>query len=337
MALKTALALSRFYAARLPHFLKLLGSELAKEDEESVECMNMVKITLSSLRRYKRNVMRTKLFSILFLTFTQTYLFFSSFGGNFSQVLSNGVLRKNHRPVLHETTKTILDLEEQIVSSLVGCTDITDDERYHLLRRLTSASGSRNVSKAPPLSDRDWNLGRLYIALAVLTTMDETSPDLQLRLYPVENTSDPCLLSTLFKCIKVLGLPEFVPTFDADAGSEDNDTYMTVLSSLCIFAHLVQPRQFVKLQLDMMGLVLDHSELESSLGRDWWACMSKELSQEFTVRQVFTLMDLVMSHEVYCLWDVCMKKSGLTYEVLPPLSFSSSHSPSARLVAHWLF
>ncbi|KFH66183.1 hypothetical protein MVEG_08284 [Podila verticillata NRRL 6337] len=265
MALKTALALSRFYAARLPHFLKLLGSELAKEDEESIECMNMVKITLSSLR---------------------------------SQVLSNGVLRKNHRPVLHETTKTILDLEEQIVSSLIGCTDITDDERYRLLRRLTSASGSRNVSEVPPLSDRDWNLGRLYISLAVLTTMDETSPDLQLRLYPMENTSDPCLLSTLLKCIRAVGLPEFVPAFDADAGSEDNDKYMTVLSSLCIFAHLVQPRQFVKLQLDMMGLVLDHSELEASLGRDWWACMSKDLGQEFTVRQVFTLMDLLESFPV---------------------------------------
>lgn len=246
------------------------------------------------------------------------------------------VLRKNHRPVLHETTKTILDLEEQIVCSLIGCTDLTDDERYRLLCHLTSASGSRNVSEAPPLSDRDWNLGRLYIALAVLTTMDEASPDLQLRLYPVENTSDPSLLSTLLKCIKALGLSEFVPAFDADAGSEDNDTYLTVLSSLCIFSHLLQPRQFIKLQLDMMGLVLGHSELESSLGRDWWVCMSKELGQEFTLRQVFTLMDLVMSHEVCYLWDICMKKPGLIYDVSSPLSFSSSHSLSVRPVAHWL-
>ncbi|KAF9334224.1 hypothetical protein BG006_002550 [Podila minutissima] len=266
MPVKTALALTRFYAAQLPTVLKLLGSELAREDEESVECMNMVKITLSSLR---------------------------------SRVLSNRVLHKNHRTVLHDTTKTICNMEEQIVSALIGCTEITDDERYCLLCRLTSASGSRSVlGTLPPLSDKEWNLGRLYIALSILATVDEFSPSLQLQVYPVENTPDPSLLLTLLKSIKALGFPEFAPAFDSDADSEDDDTYLTVLSSLCLFAHLVQPRQFVKLQIDMTGLVLGHSELESSLGRDWWVCMSKELGQEFTVRQVITLMELLESFPV---------------------------------------
>ncbi|KAF9306401.1 hypothetical protein BGZ74_006109 [Mortierella antarctica] len=266
MPVKTALALTRFYAAQLPTVLKLLGSELAREDEESVECMNMVKITLSSLR---------------------------------SRVLSNRVLRKSHRTVLHDTTKTICNMEEQIVSSLIGCTEITDDERYRLLCRLTSASGSRSVlGTLPPLSDKEWNLGRLYIALSILATTDEYSPSLQLQVYPVDNTPDPSLLLTLLKSIKALGLPEFAPAFDSDADSEDDDTYLTVLSTLCLFAHLVQPRQFVKLQIDMTGLVLGHSELESSLGRDWWVCMSKELGQEFTVRQVITQMELLESFPV---------------------------------------
>ncbi|KAG0340485.1 hypothetical protein BG000_011868 [Podila horticola] len=266
MPVKTALALTRFYAAQLPTVLKLLGSELAREDEESFECMNMVKITLASLR---------------------------------SRVLSNRLLRKNHRTVLHDTTKTICNMEEQIVSSLIGCTEITDDERYRLLCRLTSASGSRSVLGAlPSLSDKEWNLGRLYITLSILATVDEFSPSLQLQVYPVENTPDLSLLSILLKSIKALGLPEFVPSFDSDAGSEEDDTYLTVLSHLCVFAHLVQPRQFVRLLVDMTGLVLGHSELESSLGRDWWVCISKELGQEFTVSQVFTLMELLESFPV---------------------------------------
>ncbi|KAG0075539.1 hypothetical protein BGZ92_002840, partial [Podila epicladia] len=266
MPVKTALALTRFYAAQLPTVLKLLGSELAREDDEAVECMNMIKITLSSLR---------------------------------SRVLSNRVLRKNHRAVLHDTTKTICNMEEQIVSSLIGCTEITDNERYRLLCRLTSISGSRSVlGTLPPLLDKEWNLGRLYISLSILATMDEFSPSLQLQVYPVENTPDPSLLLMLLKSIKALGLPEFAPAFDSDADSEDDDTYLTVLTSLCLFAHLVQPRQFVKLQIDMTGLVLGHSELESSLGKDWWVCMSKELGQEFTARQVITLMELLESFPV---------------------------------------
>ncbi|KAG0100416.1 hypothetical protein BGZ93_001443 [Podila epicladia] len=266
MPVKTALALTRFYAAQLPTVLKLLGSELAREDDEAVECMNMIKITLSSLR---------------------------------SRVLSNRVLRKNHRAVLHDTTKTICNMEEQIVSSLIGCTEITDNERYRLLCRLTSISGSRSVlGTPPPLLDKEWNLGRLYISLSILATMDEFSPSLQLQVYPVENTPDPSLLLMLLKSIKALGLPEFAPAFDSDADSEDDDTYLTVLTSLCLFAHLVQPRQFVKLQIDMTGLVLGHSELESSLGKDWWVCMSKELGQEFTARQVITLMELLESFPV---------------------------------------
>ncbi|KAG0029037.1 hypothetical protein BGZ81_004196 [Podila clonocystis] len=266
MPVKTALALTRFYAAQLPTVVKLLGSELAREDEESIECMNMVKITLSSLR---------------------------------SRVLSNRILRRDHRTMLHDTTKTICNMEEQIVASLIGCTEITDDERYRLLCRLTSTSGSKSVLGAlSPLSDKEWNLGRLYIALGILAAMDEFSPALQLQIYPVENTTDPSILLTLLKCIKALGLPEFVPAFDTDAGSEDDDTYLAVLSSLCVFAHLVQSQQFVKLQIDMTGLVLGRSELESSLGRDWWVCMSKELGQEFTVRQVFTLLELLESFPV---------------------------------------
>lgn len=233
-----------------------------------------------------------------------TFLNFSpdlnkSFSCQYSRVLSNRLLRKNHRTVLHDTTKTICNMEEQIVSCLIGCTEITDDERYRLLCRLTSASGSRSVLGAlPSLSDKERNLGRFYITLSILATMDEFSPSLQLQVYPVENTLDPSLLSILLKSIEALGLPEFVPSFDSDAGSEEDDTYLTVLSHLCVFAHLVQPRQFVRLLVDMTGLVLGHSELESSLGRDWWVCISKELGQEFTVSQVFTLMELLESFPV---------------------------------------
>ncbi|KAG0036305.1 hypothetical protein BGZ82_004398 [Podila clonocystis] len=295
MPVKTALALTRFYAAQLPTVVKLLGSELAREDEESIECMNMVKITLSSLR---------------------------------SRVLSNKILRRDHRTMLHETTRTICNIEEQIVSSLIGCTEISDDERYRLLCRLTSTSGSKSVLGAlSPLSDKEWNLGRLYIALGILATLDEFSPALQLQVYPVENTSDPSILLTLLKCVKALGLPEFVPAFDTDAGSEDDDTYLVVLSSLCVFAHLVQPHQFVKMQIDMTGLVLGRSELESSLGRDWWVCMSKELGQEFTVRQVFTLMELLESFPV-------SQASRTLASLMGNLIWNLNAASQARIVLH---
>ncbi|KAG0344163.1 hypothetical protein BG004_004684 [Podila humilis] len=261
MAVKTALALTRFYAIRLPAILKLIGSELAKQDEEAIQNLNMVKLTLASLR---------------------------------CQVLSNKELRKSHTSEYQETTKTISNLEEQVVSSLMECLDINDRQRFALLCYLASPTGSRVVlGTTIPLTDRCCYLGRLYLVMSIMVTMDEFSPDLQLQLYPVQNpTAEHSLVSTLLNCVKELDLQEFVPPYET-VGTEDQDLYLTVILNLCIFAHLVQPRQFVKLQLDMTGMILGRPELESCLGRDWWVCMSKELGQDFTVRQIFTFMELL--------------------------------------------
>ncbi|KAF9406603.1 hypothetical protein BGZ94_003054 [Podila epigama] len=282
------LALARFYVLRLPHVLKLVAHDMAKDDEEFADCMNLVKATLVSVR---------------------------------SRLLANGPLRKSFPEKYQDSTKPICNLEEQVVSALVGATDVTDDERHRILGRLVSASGRQiNIRSQLTLLDNDWNLGRLYIILGILATFDELSPDLQLLLFPLqESTSEKSLFSMLLTYVRGLGVEAYVPVFESDPEFSD-DVYLTVLSKLCLFAHLIQPKQFVRLQVNMTALVFDHSELEASLGRDWWnhimQYVRSQLSKDSTTLLACFPFDCLLSQNLDDMITYCYEQWGSTCELM---------------------
>ncbi|KAG0013507.1 hypothetical protein BGZ80_011027 [Entomortierella chlamydospora] len=194
--------------------------------------------------------------------------------------------------VLHK--KFVNAVEEIIVSALFGSERASDDEKRALIHEFALASGPRAaIDLGEPLSDYEWDMGRLKFLLKVISIFDEFSPTLQLQLYPTLGTTGPdSILSKIVDCANNIGLREFVPLSVEGAGQENGDLYVRILSDLCTFALLLQPKQFAKMQIDMIGLVLAQSELWSLIAEDWWTCISDRLGQDFTTIQVQVLMEL---------------------------------------------
>ncbi|KAF9362079.1 hypothetical protein BGX26_004164 [Mortierella sp. AD094] len=214
-----------------------------------------------------------------------------------SRFISSEAIKNNHPDIQSEIAKFVNAVEEIIVSALFGSERASDDEKRALIHEFALASGPRAaIDLGEPLSDYEWDMGRLKFLLKVISIFDEFSPTLRLQLYPTRGTTAPdSILSKIVDCANVIGLREFVPLTVEGAGQENGDLYVRILSDLCTFALLLRPKQFAKMQIDMIGLVLARSELWSLIAEDWWTCISDRLGQDFTLVQVQVLMELLLS------------------------------------------
>ncbi|KAF9170971.1 hypothetical protein BGX21_007426 [Mortierella sp. AD011] len=253
--------LAKFYIAQLRSLAAVLFKDICSSGSDSAACRSLI--------RY-----------ILFYTR--------------SRFISSEAIKNNHPGIQSEIAKFVNAVEEIIVSGLFGSERAPDDEKRALIHEFALASGPRAaIDLGEPLSDYEWDMGRLKFLLKVISIFDEFSPTLQLQLYPTRGATGPdSILSKIVDCANVIGLREFVPLSVEGAGQENGDLYVRILSDLCTFALLLQPKQFAKMQIDMIGLVLAQSELWSLIAEDWWTCISDRLGQDFTTIQIQVLMEL---------------------------------------------
>ncbi|KAG0207107.1 hypothetical protein BGX28_001583 [Mortierella sp. GBA30] len=196
-----------------------------------------------------------------------------------------------------EMLKIVSTVEDIVVAALFTAGASSDEEKRFVLQEFSLSSGPRSVfPNMEPLTDHEWDLGRLYFLLKTLSVFDEFSPALQLQLYPTEGPSDRSSLFTrIVECASNMDLCEIMALRLQGIEQDNGDLYIRILSELCTFVHLVQPKQFARLQIDMMGLVIGQSEIWSLIAIDWWTCVSENLGQEFVKNQTTVLAQLLSS------------------------------------------
>ncbi|KAF9914831.1 hypothetical protein BX616_007462 [Lobosporangium transversale] len=201
------------------------------------------------------------------------------------------VINKSYPEVQSEIVNFVNSVEDLVVSALFASDRIKSGDKSALIYEFSSASGPRNVLPlTQPLTDYEWGQGQLKFLLKLVSIFEEFPLDLQLQLYPIENVpTQESLLDRVVRQADAIVLREFGPPIS------DSDLYFRILSELVTFAYLVQPRQFVKLQIDMIGLVIGHSDLWSLVARDWWCCIADRFGQCFTMNQVRVLTELLIT------------------------------------------
>lgn len=254
--------LARFYMAHFKMLVSSLFKDICSAGDEAVACRGLLRYLLFFLR---------------------------------GRVCSNEVIRRKHPEIQSEMMKFVNVVEEVIVAGIFSSQSALDEEKRATLQEFSTSPGPRAVfDNSDALTEQEWILGRLYFLLKTITLFDEFSPALQLQLYPVEKNSNyGSPFTRIVESLRALDLQEFLPLATQDADQDYGDVYTRTLTELITFAHLIDPRQFAKLQIDMIGLVLGPTELLSLLAVDWWTCISARFGQSFTTSQVVVLMELL--------------------------------------------
>lgn len=221
----------------------------------------------------------------------------------YSRFTSSKTIKKHHPKIQTDILKFVDHAEEIVISALFAASAASDEQKRALIHEFAMASGPRAAMDiSEPLSGYEWDIGRVKFLLKSISMFDELPSSLQLQLYPSDRTlAQTSILGRIEDCVNTISLSEFVPDPEDDSVQEKSDLYFRILAELCLFAFLVQPRQFAQLQVDMMGLVLGQSELWSLIARDWWVCIARKLGHQFTVQQVFVLTELVCAPRSFSL------------------------------------
>ncbi|KAK3817954.1 MAG: hypothetical protein J3R72DRAFT_460515 [Linnemannia gamsii] len=254
--------LAKFYMAHFKGLVSSLFKDICSSGVEATTCRGLLRYLLFFLR---------------------------------GRVCSDEAMRRKYPEIQTEMMKFVNMVEEVIIGGIFASQAALDEEKYITLQEFSMSSGPRAVfDTTDALTEQEWILGRLHFLLKTITLFDELSPSLQLQLYPVEkNSSYGSPLTRIVESLRSLDPQEFLPAAVQNSDQDLGDIYTRTLTELVTFAHLVQPRQFAKLQIDMIGLVLGLSELVSLLAVDWWTCISARFGQSFTTSQVLVLMELL--------------------------------------------
>ncbi|KAG0294706.1 hypothetical protein BGZ96_000615 [Linnemannia gamsii] len=254
--------LARFYMAHFKMLVSSLFKDICSAGDEAVACRGLLRYLLFFLR---------------------------------GRVCSNGVIRKRYPEIQLEMMKFVNVVEEVIILGIFSSQTAYDEDKRATLQEFSTSPGPRAVfDNSDALTEQEWIIGRLYFLLKTITLFDEFSPSLQHQLYPVEKGSSyDSPFTRIVESLRSLDLQEFLPLATQDADQDYGDVYTRTLTELVTFAHLIEPRQFAKLQIDMVGLVLGPTELLSLLAVDWWTCISARFGQRYTTSQVIVLMELL--------------------------------------------
>ncbi|KAG0324972.1 hypothetical protein BGZ99_001186 [Dissophora globulifera] len=248
-----------------------------------------------------------------------------------TRLISCEAIKKNHPEIQLEIIKFVGAVEDIVVSSLLGSADASDDDKLAVIHEFAVTPGPRFAfDSVEPLSEYEWGVGRLKFLLKTLSMFDELSATLQLQLYPQELTPHDTLLGKIVDCVEFISVGEFVPVTIDGAGQESGDLYFRILSELCTFAFLLQPKQFARLQVDLIGFVIGRSELWSLIATDWWICAAERLGQAYTTKQVQVLMEMMISLPV---GRTSQKIGDLIGSLLPLLDDQAQLLIAQRLIA----
>ncbi|KAI1305566.1 hypothetical protein EDD11_004923 [Mortierella claussenii] len=214
-----------------------------------------------------------------------------------SRFISSDVIKRDHPQVQSNIVKIVHAAEDIVMGALYVSERASDDERRALVQEFILSPGPRGAfTLTSSLTEYEWDLGRLKFLLKTISLFDEFSPTLQLQLYPFDGAArQASLLDRVVQCVNAIGLREFAPHMADGTNHEGGDLYFRVLSELVTFACLLQPKQFSRLQVDMVGLALGQSDLWSLIAKDWWTCISDRLGQSFTTNQVLVFVELLTS------------------------------------------
>ncbi|CAO3569392.1 unnamed protein product [Mortierella alpina] len=262
--LKRHWILAQFYRSNLRYLIQPILKDIDHAGDEATTCRGLLRHFLFSLR---------------------------------SRFIMSETIKQNHPAVQSEMLKFVGAVEDIVVPVLLAPEASPDKDVLAVLQEFSTSSGPRTVFPIMEyLTDQEWNLGRLYFLLKTLSLFDEFTPSLQLQLYPLEGSSRRgSLLSRVVDCVSAMDLYEIMSLRCQEGEQDSSELYVRILSELCTFVHLVQPKQFARLQIDMIGLVLGRSEILSMLATDWWTCMADLLGQEFTRKQINVLTALLSS------------------------------------------
>ncbi|KAF9575734.1 hypothetical protein EC968_001924 [Mortierella alpina] len=261
--LKRHWILAQFYRSNLRYLIQPVLKDISHGGDEAASCRGLLRYFLFSLR---------------------------------SRLILSEAIKNNHPAVQSEMLKFVGTVEDIVVPVLLAAHSSPDKDTLAIFYEFSTSSGPRTAFPVmEPLTDHEWNLGRLYFLLKTLSTFDEFSPSLQLELYPEGSSRHGSLFSKVVDCVSNLDLLEVLSLRSQEGEQDSGDLYVRILSDLCTFVHLVQPKQFARLQVDMLGLVLGRSEIWSMLAMDWWTCMADSLGQEFAKNQVNVLTVLLSS------------------------------------------
>ncbi|KAF9928392.1 hypothetical protein FBU30_002390 [Linnemannia zychae] len=254
--------LARFYMSHFKALVNSLFKDICSTKDEAIACRRLLRYLLYFLR---------------------------------GRVCSNEVIRRRHPEIQQELMKFVNVVEEVIIGGIFASSAALDEEKCAVIQEFSVSTGPRAISEySDALTEQEWILGRLYFLLKTVTLFDEFSTWLQLQLYPIERVSTySSPLTRIIESIRSLDLQEFLPLAGQDPDHDSGDIYIRALTDLVTFAHLIQPRQFAKLQIDMIGLVLEPNELLSLLAIDWWTCISTRFGQNFASSQVMVLTELL--------------------------------------------
>ncbi|KAF9155437.1 hypothetical protein BG015_009905 [Linnemannia schmuckeri] len=290
--------LARFYMAHFKMLVSSLFKDICSIGDEATVCRGLLRYLLFFLR---------------------------------GRVCSNEVIRKKHPEIQSEMMKFVNVVEEVIVTGIFSSQAALDEDKYATLQEFSTSPGPRAVfDNSDALTEQEWILGRLYFLLKTITLFDEFSPSLQLQLYPIEKNSNyGSPFTRIVESFRALDLQEFLPLATQDADQDYGDVYTRTLTDLVTFAHLIEPRQFAKLQIDMIGLVLGSTELLSLLAVDWWTCISARFGQSFTTTQVVVLMELLSTLPI---GRSSQKMRLLLCSMLPLLDESSQANVVSSLI-----
>ncbi|KAI8346236.1 hypothetical protein B0O80DRAFT_246524 [Mortierella sp. GBAus27b] len=211
--------------------------------------------------------------------------------------VTSEVIKRNHPQIHSEIVKAVGIVEDIVVSALLSANIISDEDKHALIHEFSMAQGPKAAfNTSQPLSEHEWNVGRLKFLLKSIAMFDEFSPELKSRLYPPKRiTSRDSLIDRLVDIVDTVDKREFISMAGSTGEQESSDLYFRVLAELCSFVHLVQPDQFKRMQFDMTELALGQSELWSMLARDWWVCLAQKLGPVFTKCQAVMFVELLAS------------------------------------------
>ncbi|KAF9189183.1 hypothetical protein BGZ51_009789 [Haplosporangium sp. Z 767] len=257
--------LAQFYLTHLRSLAKSLLKDVCQPGSEAMTCRGLLRYFLFSIR---------------------------------SQIVSSEAVKRNYPEVQTDMVKFVNAAEDIVVTALFSSTAMTDDnhKRAAILEFAISPGPRAAFIHGDPLSENDWCVGRLHFLLKIVSIFDEFSPALQLEFYPCKkDLGQESVLTRIVDSVNVMDVKDFITGAVHGKEQEHSDVYFRVLSDLCTFACLVQPNQFAKLQVDMVGLVVGGSELWSLIAIDWWTCVSERLGSLFTRTQVAVFIDLITS------------------------------------------
>ncbi|KAF9982529.1 hypothetical protein BGZ65_002762 [Modicella reniformis] len=123
-------------------------------------------------------------------------------------------IKRNHPQIQSEIVKVVGIVEDILVSTILETERASDDDKHAVIHEFSMAPGPRAAfSFAEPLSEYEWDVGRLKFLLKIIGMFDEFPETLQLHLYPPKRIAiQDSLFDRVVDCVDTINTCEFLTT-----------------------------------------------------------------------------------------------------------------------------